>query len=52
MVNLDRVAPASIAAGDRIAQLVVVAVPSVSPEWAEELPESERGHGGFGSTGR
>lgn len=38
--------------GDRIAQLMVV--PVVQPEllFADELPETERGAGGFGSTGR
>jgi dUTP pyrophosphatase len=37
--------------GDRIAQLVVLPVPEV--EWKEvaELPDTERGHGGFGSSG-
>jgi dUTPase len=29
-----------------------VAVPHVEPAWAEELPTSSRGEGGFGSTGR
>jgi dUTP pyrophosphatase len=39
--------------GERIAQLVVMAVPQVELELAEELSESEeRGAGGFGSTGR
>lgn len=40
-----------IATGDRIAQLVVMAV--VSPDFVEVkvLDESERGEGGFGSTG-
>jgi dUTP pyrophosphatase len=52
VVNLDRERAVRIARGDRIAQLVVVAVPAVAPEWAEELPPSERGEGGFGSTGR
>jgi dUTP pyrophosphatase len=51
MVNLDRSTPVKIAAGDRIAQLVVVAVPPVAPQWIEDLPESARGEGGFGSTG-
>jgi dUTP pyrophosphatase len=51
MVNLDPHAAVEIAAGDRIAQLVIVAVPSVSPAFVEELPPSERGGGGFGSTG-
>jgi dUTP pyrophosphatase len=36
--------------GMRIAQLVVVAVPGVEPVEVEELPESERGVRGFGSS--
>jgi dUTP pyrophosphatase len=51
VVNLDRQRPVAIRRGDRIAQLVIVSVPGVSPEWAEELPASERGEGGFGSSG-
>jgi dUTP pyrophosphatase len=43
--------PVTIARGDRIAQLVVVALPTVSPTWVAELPASQRGEGGFGSTG-
>ena len=35
-----------------LAQLVIVALPTVAPDWVEELPPSERGEGGFGSTGR
>lgn len=51
VVNLDREQPIKILRGDRIAQLVIVAVPDVAPGWVEQLPESERGEGGFGSTG-
>ena len=51
VVNLDRSQPVKIARGDRIAQLVIVALPSVEPEVVDELPPSERGEGGFGSTG-
>jgi dUTP pyrophosphatase len=51
VVNLDREAPVAIRRGDRIAQLLIVPVPVVEARWAEELPESERGEGGFGSTG-
>jgi dUTP pyrophosphatase len=51
MVNLDRNEAVEIWAGERIAQLVIVAIPSVVPAWADELPESHRGEGGFGSTG-
>jgi dUTP pyrophosphatase len=51
VVNLDRETPVRIARGDRIAQLVVVEIPEVKPTWAEKLPDSPRGRGGFGSTG-
>jgi dUTPase len=34
----------------RIAQLVVLAVPEVEPIEVEQLPESERGVRGFGSS--
>lgn len=51
VVNLDREHAVRIARGDRIAQLVVVAVPELEPSWVEGLPPSARGEGGFGSTG-
>jgi dUTP diphosphatase len=51
-VNLDRTEAVKIAKGDRIAQLVILALPTVAPGWVEELPDSDRGTGGFGSTGR
>jgi dUTP pyrophosphatase len=51
VVNLDPSRPVAIAKGDRIAQLVIVALPAVAPAWAESLPETVRGDGGFGSTG-
>jgi dUTP pyrophosphatase len=51
VVNLDPHDPVEISAGDRIAQLVIVALPVVSPAFVEELPGSSRGAGGFGSTG-
>jgi dUTP pyrophosphatase len=51
VVNLDRTTPVKIAKGDRIAQLVIVAVPDLQPAWVDELPTSTRGEGGFGSTG-
>jgi dUTP pyrophosphatase len=52
VVNLDREEAISIAKGDRIAQLVIVEVPDVRPAWIDQLPDSTRGEGGFGSTGR
>jgi dUTP pyrophosphatase len=51
VVNLDPHEAVEIAPGDRIAQLVIVKLPAVSPMWAEALPETARGVGGFGSTG-
>src|SRR5438034_11422128 len=51
VVNLDREEPVHVRRGDRIAQLVVVRQPETTPFWTEELPGSERGSGGFGSTG-
>ena len=52
LVNLDPHEPVKIARGDRIAQLVIVPVAAVEPVWADGLSPSERGVGGFGSTGR
>lgn len=37
--------------GDRIAQLIIIPIPSVTFQEAEELSDSERGIGGYGSTG-
>lgn len=37
--------------GARVAQLVVEAIATLEPAWAEDLEETERGAGGFGSTG-
>jgi dUTP pyrophosphatase len=37
--------------GDRIGQLIIMPFPSIEPEEAEELSDSERGAGGFGSSG-
>lgn len=39
-------------AGDRIAQLVVVPIAMMDSVEAETISETERGTGGFGSTGR
>lgn len=41
----------SIAVGDRIAQLVVVAVAAPDYEPVDALMDTQRGSGGFGSTG-
>ena len=50
-VNLDRTEAVKIARGDRVAQLVVVPLPAVEPTWVSDLPATQRGEGGFGSTG-
>jgi dUTPase len=39
-----------VEAGDRIAQLVILAVPAVEPRRVDELPGSERAARGFGSS--
>lgn len=38
--------------GDRIGQLVIMKIPTVNIVEVEELSSSERGEGGFGSTGK
>ncbi|MGK7369756.1 MAG: dUTP diphosphatase [Candidatus Halalkalibacterium sp. M3_1C_030] len=37
--------------GDRIAQMVIAPVQQIFVEEVQDLPDSERGSGGFGSTG-
>ena len=51
LINFGREAY-QVRPGDRIAQLVIASYANVRWELAESLPESRRGQGGFGSTGR
>lgn len=51
LVNLSEEAYV-IEPGERIAQLVVVPICTPIPVEVNELPETGRGEGGFGSTGR
>jgi len=44
--------PVRIESGQRIAQLVIAPVVQAEVTEVEELPSTERGAGGFGSTGR
>ncbi len=44
--------PYTIAKGERIAQLVIMPVCVADISVVEELPDTDRGDGGFGSTGR
>ena len=50
LLNTDRVNAFVIEPGMRIAQLVVLAIPQVQLSEVEDLPESERGGRGFGSS--
>ena len=52
LLNTDRAASFVVAAGDRIAQLVLVRVESPGVEEVATLSESARGSGGLGSSGR
>lgn len=45
-------APQSVKKGERLAQLLVVPVATPAPVEVEDLGETARGVGGFGSTGR
>jgi dUTP pyrophosphatase len=50
LLNTDASEPFVVEPGMRIAQLVVVAIPELEPVEVDELPASERGVRGFGST--
>jgi dUTP pyrophosphatase len=50
LLNTDAHDAFVVEPGMRIAQLVVVPVPGIEPIEVEELPESERGVRGFGSS--
>lgn len=51
LLNTDTETPCEIAVGDRIAQLVIIRVELPQTAEVDELPDSERGSGGFGSSG-
>jgi dUTP pyrophosphatase len=51
LINHDLREPIELRRGDRIAQLVVQRVEHVVFEEVDRLPASERGAGGYGSTG-
>jgi dUTP pyrophosphatase len=52
LLNTDRSESFVIEPGERIAQLVVLPVPEIELVEVDELPESERGVRGFGSSHR
>jgi len=51
LLNTDAANAYDVAPGDRIAQLIVMPVPRARFVPVDELPDSLRGEGGFGSTG-
>jgi len=51
LINLGQ-EPFTIKRGERIAQMVIAPVTQATWERVETLPPSDRGAGGFGSTGR
>jgi len=51
LVNLGD-QPFTISNGDRIAQMIFKSVVAINWRLVEELPDTKRGQGGFGSTGR
>lgn len=52
LLNTDPAETFRVAAGDRIAQLLIAPITLAEPVEAETLAESARGDGGFGSSGR
>ena len=51
LINKDQTTPFVGSEGDRIAQLLIVKHETLEPQWSENLQKTERGSGGFGSTG-
>jgi dUTP pyrophosphatase len=51
LVNLDPATPIELKRGDRIAQLVIQRFETATFVEADDLPDSARGAGGYGSTG-
>jgi len=51
LINTDRAEPFRIRRGDRIAQLVIQRVEGVVLTQVQDLDDTSRGEGGFGSTG-
>lgn len=51
LLNTDRTEPFVVEPGMRVAQLVIVELPAVELVEVDELPASDRGEGGLGSSG-
>lgn len=42
----------TVNAGDRVAQLILYPLLTLTPEWSDTISDTDRGADGFGSTGR
>ena len=51
-INQNSIADNDYKVGDRIVQIMIIPHPEVEFEEADELSDTERGEGGFGSTGK
>jgi dUTP pyrophosphatase len=51
-VNQNSQAENDYKVGDRVAQIMIIPHPPIEFEEADELSDTERGEGGFGSTGK
>jgi dUTP pyrophosphatase len=51
LLNTDREHPFEVEPGDRIAQLLLIPFATATPVQVAELSDSQRGTGGFGSSG-
>lgn len=51
LMTAEDAMPFAIKKGERIAQGLIVAAPQYALQWADELTDTARGAGGFGSTG-
>ena len=52
LLNTDPQTEFAVEPGDRIAQLVFIDLPNVELKRVDRLPDTERGEGGFGSSGK
>jgi len=52
LANLNPASTFDVAVGDRIAQLLIIPADTIAFEPVASLPESNRGSGGFGSSGK
>jgi dUTP pyrophosphatase len=51
MLKFDKSGDKEYEVGDRVGQLMLVPIPSIQFVQVANLPDSDRGLGGFGSTG-